>query len=269
MNGGETSATPTRRAAITTRAARRYGVRQVLLAGALLLAMFPFALLLLLVEDKWGPLASADFGARDGLHQYALAHPAFVTTMRAASDAGSALSWQIITAVVVAWLLWRRRWRLALFAVVVTAGSSLLNTGVKTVVHRTRPIVSQPLVHEPGASFPSGHAQAAIVGFGMLLIVCLPGLTRLWRRVAVTVAALLVLLIGFSRVALAAHFVSDVVAGFVLGAAWLAAMVAVFSAWTVMSEAEPVRPTEGVRPHQTDESNTSSARIGSRVEPDE
>jgi membrane-associated phospholipid phosphatase len=233
---------------VSQRAARRYGGRQVLLAVALLLAVVPFALLLLLVEDHWGPLASADFAARDNLHQYALTHPAFVTTMRAASNAGSALSWQIITALVVVWLLFRRQWRLAAFAVVAIAGSSLLNTAVKTVVHRTRPVVNHPLVHEPGASFPSGHAQAAIVGCGVLLLLVLPLLGRSWRWVAAVVAVLIVLLIGFSRVALAAHFVSDVVAGFVLGAAWLAAMVAAFNAWTVMSGAEPVSPTEGLEP---------------------
>ena len=258
MSAGEAATTQSRWPAITERAAKRYGVRQVLFAVSLLLAVFPFAMLLLLVEDKWGPLASADFAARDRLHQYALANPAFVTTMRVASDAGSALSWQIVTAVVVIWLLWRRQWRLAVFAVVATAGSSLLNTGVKTVVHRTRPVVSQPLVHEPGASFPSGHAQAAIVGFGVLLLLFLPVLGAVWRRVAVTVSVLLVLLIGFSRVALAAHFASDVVAGFVLGAAWLAAMVALFSAWTVMSGAEPVLPTEGLEPERADDSAPSS-----------
>ncbi|HET7800607.1 MAG TPA: phosphatase PAP2 family protein, partial [Humibacillus xanthopallidus] len=193
-------------------------------------------------------LASADFAARDQLHQFALVHPAFVVVMRTASDAGSALSWQIVTALVVIWLLWRRFWRLAIFVVVAIAGSSLLNTAVKTLVHRTRPVVSQPFVHEPGASFPSGHAQAAVVGFGVLLLVFLPVLSHLWRRVAVAVAGVMVLLIGFSRVALAAHFVSDVIAGFILAAAWLAAITAVFSAWNVLSGARPVRPTQGLEP---------------------
>lgn len=98
-----------------TRAAKRYGARQVLLAAALLLAMVPFALVLLLVEDNWGPLASADFAARDQLHQYALSSPAFVGVMRTASDAGPALAWQIVTALVALWLLVRRLWRLSVY----------------------------------------------------------------------------------------------------------------------------------------------------------
>lgn len=236
--------------------AHRYGARQLLLAGSLLLVIIPFLALLLLVEDNWGPLASSDHTARDRLHGYALTHPAFVTVMRTASDAGSALAWQIVIALVAIWLLSRRQWRLAAFAVVTTAGSSLLNTAVKLAVHRTRPVVSQPFVHEPGASFPSGHSQAAVVGFGVLLLVFLPLLGRRWRLVAVAAAILGVVLIGFSRVALAAHYVSDVVAGFVLGAAWLAAMTAAFNAWNVMSGGAPLDPSKGLA-REPDEAPTS------------
>lgn len=250
-----------------TRAAGRYGVRQVFIAVALLLAVFPFATLLLLVEDKWGPLASADFAARDQLHRYALTNPAFVTVMRTASDAGSSWAWQIVVALVVLWLLWRRLWRLAVFAAVTNAGSSLLNTAVKTAVHRTRPVVSQPFVHEPGSSFPSGHAQAAVVGYGVLLLLFLPVMNRLWRRVAVIIAVGMILLIGFSRVALAAHYVSDVLAGFVLGAAWLAAMIALFSAWKVLSGAAPVRPREGLAPEQADQIAPSSTTPSATEDP--
>jgi undecaprenyl-diphosphatase len=72
----------------------------------------------------------------------------------------------------------------------------------------------------------------------------------------------MVLLIGFSRVALAAHFVSDVVAGFVLGAAWLAAMTAIFRAWTVMSGAAPVRADQGLEPGQANKIAPSAASPG-------
>ncbi|MEO7447890.1 MAG: phosphatase PAP2 family protein [Humibacillus sp.] len=230
-------------------AARRSGRRHVIRAGALVLSALVFATLLLLVEDKWAPLDSADAAARDQLHQYALTHPAFVAVMRTASDAGSALAWQIVTALVVIALLSRRRWRPAVFAVVTIAGSSLLNTAVKAAVHRTRPVVSQPFVNEPGASFPSGHSQAAVVGFGVLLVLFLPVLTGLWRHIAVTVAVVGVVLIGFSRVALAAHFVSDVVAGFVLGAAWVAAMSAAFKAWRVLAPPATEPPDERESAH--------------------
>jgi membrane-associated phospholipid phosphatase len=208
----------------------RFGARAVLAGAALALVAIPFALTLLLVEDKWTPLLTADRGARDRLHAVAVSHAGFVSAMKLISDSGSALVWQVVLALVVVWLLWRRLPRLALFVVVSAAGSSLLNALVKTAVHRLRPVVTDPVAHEPGLSFPSGHAQAAVVGYGILLLIFLPSLKGGWRRTATTVAAGMVLAIGFSRVALGVHYVSDVVGGFVLGAAWLAALTAAFNA---------------------------------------
>jgi undecaprenyl-diphosphatase len=75
------------------------------------------------------------------------------------------VAWQIVLGLVVIWLLRRRLPRLALFVVITAAGSSLLNAVVKTAVHRLRPVLTDPVAHEPGLSFPSGHAQAAIVGY--------------------------------------------------------------------------------------------------------
>lgn len=230
--------------------AARYSARAVLGAGAVILVAVPFALLLVLVEDKWSPLAGADQGARDDLHRYALTHPGFVAVMRFLSDSGSAHTWVIVLALVVGWLLWRRLWRLALYVAVTGVGSSLLNTAVKAVVHRPRPLVDLALVNEPGASFPSGHAQAAVTGYGIVLLVFLPVVRGYWRRAAITVAVVMVLGIGFSRVALAAHFVSDVLAGFILGAAWLAAMTAMFSAWRVQRGRPAVQPAQGLAPEQ-------------------
>lgn len=211
----------------------------------------PFVLLLVLVEDKWEPLAEADQNARDSLHQYALGHPGFVTLMRFFSDSGSSLAWQVGLGLVTIWLLWRRLWRLAAFVVVTGIGSSLLNTFVKAAVNRPRPLVDHPLVHLPDSSFPSGHAQAAITGYAVLLLVFLPTLSSWWRKVAIAVAVVMVLAIGFSRIALAAHFVSDVVGGFILGAAWTAAMTAIFSAWRVQRGEPAVQPSQGLAPEQS------------------
>jgi membrane-associated phospholipid phosphatase len=231
--------------------ARHRKTRLVLVGAALAAVAVPFVLLLVLVEDRWAPLAEADRSARDALHQYALAHPAFVAAMRFFSDSGSALAWQIALGLVALWLLWRRLWRLAAFVVVTGVGSSLLNTAVKAAVNRPRPLVDHPLLHVPGASFPSGHAQAAVTGYAVLLLVFLPVLTPRWRKVAVVVAAAMVLAIGFSRVALAAHFVSDVVAGFILGGAWTAAMTALFSAWRLQRGRPEVQPSQGLAPEQS------------------
>jgi len=221
----------------------------------------PFLLLLLLVTDKWGPLAAADQGARDGLHVFALGQPWFVGAMRTFSDSGSSLAWQIVTVVVAVVLLVRRRWRLAAFVVVTIAGSSLVNSAVKATVNRDRPAVDQPFVNEPGASFPSGHSQAAMVGYGVLLLLLLPALSRGWRRAAFVLAVVMVVGIGFSRVALAAHFVSDVLAGFALGAVWLGLMTAIFRPWRHIDE---VRTTIASTPPTSRASRPNSAYLASR-----
>ena len=124
----------------------------------------------------------------------------------------------------------------------------LLNELVKLVVHRSRPVVADPIVHANGASFPSGHAQAAMVGYAVLLLVFLPVLRGLARPAAVFVAVLMVAAIGFSRVALGVHFVSDVLAGYVLGAAWVASMVALFNLWRRESGRPAVDPVGGLEP---------------------
>ena len=228
----------------------KFGARAVLAAVALVLVAVPGALILLLVEDKWAPLLRADEGARDRLHSFAVTHTGFVGAMQTISDSGSALAWQIVLTLVVVWLLWRRLPRLALFVVITAAGSSLLNTVVKAAVHRLRPVLTDPVAHESGSSFPSGHAQAAIVGYAVLLLVFLPILHGVWRKVAVTFAVLMVFAIGFSRIALGVHYLSDVVGGFVLGAAWVAAMAAAFNTMRVDRGKSPVDVREGLEPEQ-------------------
>lgn len=226
----------------------RFGARAVLAALALALVAVPGALTLLLVENRWTPLLRVDSGARDRLHNFAVTHTGFVGAMKLISNSGSALAWQIVLVPVVLWLLWRRLPRLALFVVITVAGSSLLNTVVKASVHRLRPVLAQPVAHEPGSSFPSGHAQAAIVGYLVLLLVFLPILHGVWRRVAITFALLMVLAIGVSRIALGVHYLSDVVGGYVLGAAWVAAMAALFNALRIERGRHPVRVMEGLDP---------------------
>jgi membrane-associated phospholipid phosphatase len=228
----------------------RFGARAALAAVALALVAVPGALTLLLVEAKWAPLLRADDGARDRLHEFALTHAGFVAAMQLISDSGSALAWRIVLAVVVVWLLSRRLPRLSVFVVITAAGSSLLNTVVKASVHRIRPVLTNPVAHETGASFPSGHAQAAIVGYAVLLLVFLPILHGVWREVAVVLAVLMVLAIGFSRIALGVHYLSDVVGGYILGAAWVAAMAAAFNAMRIDQGRGPVDVREGLEPEQ-------------------
>ncbi|MDQ6874354.1 MAG: phosphatase PAP2 family protein [Actinomycetota bacterium] len=229
---------------------RRFGARALLLAGAFVLIAVPFLLLLLLVEDHSRALRELDGGARDQLHSYAVKHHGFVIAMKLVSLTGTSVAWLVIFVPIVGWLLWRRLPRLAAFVALTVPLSSLLNNLVKLLVHRTRPSLNHPVAHAGGNSFPSGHAQAAVVGYGVLVLVFLPVLHGAWRRLALAAAVLMVLAIGFSRIALGVHYVSDVLAGYALGAAWLAAMTAAFSAWRRERGRPEVAPHAGLEPEQ-------------------
>lgn len=90
--------------------------------------------------------------------------------------------------------------------------------------------------------------MTSLVVYGGLLLVFLPIVAHR-RRIAVAAAtAALVVAIGISRLALGVHFVSDVLAGWVLGLAWLVASVAAFSVWRQERGREAVEPLEGLEP---------------------
>jgi undecaprenyl-diphosphatase len=69
-----------------------------------------------------------------------------------------------------------------------------------------------------GYSFASGHTIGATLLYGQLLLFVVPALkARYWRLLSIFSAVLLVVLVGFSRIALGAHFVTDVLAGIIFG----------------------------------------------------
>lgn len=212
-------------------AARRFGIRGVLAFIAVVLVAVPFAVLVVLVTSKADPLADVDNRVTDSLHVYAVGHPAFTATMRLISAVGAPVCWWVVLTPVFLWLLVKRRFRRAAFVAITALGSSLLNLLIKTIVDRARPHLVDPVAAAAGKSFPSGHTQSATVGFAILIIVFLPlvALRRrgwLWVAGAIGVAA-----IGFSRIALGVHYLSDVLGAIVIGAAWVLAMTAAFSAW--------------------------------------
>ena len=227
------------RAEDENRCASRVSVRIWFAAAALILLAVPFALLLALVQDRWVPLRDADLDTAADLHGYAITHSAFVTAMRTISIIGSYRVWTPVLIALAVLLFWRRQPRLALFVAVTAIGSFLLNNLVKRLVDRARPVLPQPVSVAHGFGFPSGHAQAAVVGYGILLVIFVPMLHGALRIVAACGAVLMIVAIGFSRIALGVHYLSDVLAGYVLGAAWLAAMVAAFGVARVKPRQRP------------------------------
>jgi membrane protein DedA with SNARE-associated domain/membrane-associated phospholipid phosphatase len=147
--------------------------------------------------------------------------------MRVITQLGSTRAIFPLIAAVSLWLLVRRR-RVdaAVVLVAAWAGAAAIVSLIKLLIGRAHPGMSQLLVAADGSAFPSGHAAQAVATYGALAYLAARATTR-WRwRVAVwTAAGLLALLIGFSRLYLGAHWLTDVLGGWALGAAWLTTVV--------------------------------------------
>src|SRR5437899_8453837 len=123
---------------------------------------------------------------------------------------------------VVLFFVWKRWWPSLVTLVVAVPGGMLLNEWVKVLVHRQRPFVDGPFVDWSGYSFASGHTIGATLLYGQLLLFLLrPMKAKRWHRLTILSAAMLVMLVGFSRIALGAHYLSDVIAAIFLGVLWL------------------------------------------------
>jgi len=208
----------------------KYGLRVTLAAFAVVLLAVPFALITIAVIGP-GPVTRFDRHVAIDLNEEIYRWRLAVNVLRVVTRLGSSLVLVPLVAGTAA-LLWRRGLRRRVVFLVVTAAlGSALNSAVKLLVHRTRPVVPFPITTALGQSFPSGHTVAATVCFGAMLIALLPLIAHRWRVPSVVGAALVVLSVGASRVLLGVHFVTDVVAGFILGTAWLAASTATFEIW--------------------------------------
>ncbi len=232
------------------RARLHFGTHAVLAFVAVALVAVPFSILVLLVTAKSDPMLHLDHDTADSLNSFAVAHPVFTSAMKIISRIGSPVGWWIVLTPVFVWLLYRRLPRLAAFLAVTALGSSGLNTLIKMSVDRTRPHLPHTVATAHGTSFPSGHAQAATVGCGILVLIFLPVVRKSLRPWLYAGAALIIGLIGFSRIALGVHYLSDVLGGIIIGAAWLLAMTAAFSAWRREEHKAPLEPGEGLEPEQ-------------------
>jgi undecaprenyl-diphosphatase len=166
------------------------------------------------------PLARLDQHVAVWFNQHTT--PAIIHIAKAISFFGSVAWVTLITLCLALFFIWQRDW-LNFFLVALTmAGGSMLNIFLKHYFHRQRPILENPLVTLSSYGFPSGHTMGAIMLYGLLALYGWRNLkTRRARLAAALGACVLVLLIGFTRIYLGAHFLSDVLGALTAGALWL------------------------------------------------
>ena len=131
-----------------------------------------------------------------------------------------------LVVLVAAALLYVRQWTLALRVVLGSGLGGLVVLGLKTLFHRARPV--DRIVHATGYSLPSGHAFASTVFYGMMVYLVWRLVRPAWARwLATAVGACVIAAVGLSRVYLNVHFLTDVVAGWAAGLAWLISVLVV------------------------------------------
>lgn len=224
----------------------RFGARAALGLAALLIGAVPFLLLMLLVQEEWSPLASLDGEVAADLNAVVSDSPTLVSGLQVVTDLGGNFAAILVFALTTIFLLIRGQRRLAGFVVATGVGLAVLVPVTKALIGRARPVVANPVNDLPSnASFPSGHAMVSIVTFGMLALLALPAVRRRARPWVVAAALLIALAVGFTRLALGVHFVTDVLAGWALGAGLLAVTTAAFRAW---QHDHSERPDEALDP---------------------
>jgi undecaprenyl-diphosphatase len=166
------------------------------------------------------PVAGIDHGVALWFHAH-LTHK-FVAVLRAITEFGSSEWIGIVLAVAVLLFLLKRWWLSLATLVVAVPGGMLLNELVKVLVHRHRPFVDGWFVDWSGYSFASGHTIGATLLYGQVALFLVPVIkSRRGRVLLFSVATLVVALVGFSRIALGAHYFTDVLAGMFFGSVWL------------------------------------------------
>jgi undecaprenyl-diphosphatase len=133
--------------------------------------------------------------------------------------------WGPILVALFALILWQRinLWT-GIFYLIVSASQGALNVLIKNIIMRPRP--SEPMVRvmqsTDGYAYPSGHVMFYTVCFGLLIFLALRHRQySFWRKIGVALVLVHIALIGGSRIYLGAHWLSDVLAAYLIGAVLL------------------------------------------------
>ncbi|MGW7007128.1 phosphatase PAP2 family protein [Streptomyces sp. NPDC054933] len=169
----------------------------------------------------------------NALHSAALAHPGWTRlNLDLTNWVWGPTTMRLLTVAAAAVLLRLRQRRQALWALAACGVGWALEVGVKAAVDRNRPDWPHPLDTATDGSFPSGHAMAATIACVTLAwLLRLHGVRGAWWTSAVVLGALSVLGVGFTRLYVGVHWPSDVLAGWLLGAAVVTATAAALTPW--------------------------------------
>ena len=198
------------------RGGKWYGIGLTVGAACIALSILSFAAIVDSLSEK-GTLFHLDL--KINAYVIRVANPGLTAFLGTVTDLGS-IYLVVIAAVIVGVILFIRKnwWRLLSLFLAVGIGQAVLNI-LKIAFQKPRPKTEMFVF---GSSFPSGHVFSATVIYGFCIYLAFRFIKKATIKwVVSTSLSLLILLIGFSRVYLGVHWLSDVLAGYITGFAWL------------------------------------------------
>jgi membrane-associated phospholipid phosphatase len=169
-----------------------------------------------------GPMLRYDVVVANALYRVAINSPAWLRDLMVS---GYYVGQHLIVAIGVllaAYFLYHRFWPELAMVVIAWAGEGSLWLLIAPYFNRPRPAFPVPVWHHMTApSFPSGHTIASVMCYGLLVYLIAPRVRSGWGKAAViAIGVLLILFVGFSRLFIEDHWLTDVLAGLALGVAW-------------------------------------------------
>ena len=233
------------------------GRRLLKAAGFGLAFAVPVTALAFVVREKLLPVIELDERLIVAATDITRDNPWFRTALLAWQEATQP-RWVYIVASGVCLLLWRRHRELrtrCLWAFVTMMAAWALQLGLKEVVRRARPVVSDPVSHAPGYSFPSGHVANAAAIATVMTILLWPVLSANARRWLVAGLTAYVVITALDRVFLGVHYPSDVLAGVLFGVGLGTASYIGYLGWNPKSP-DDAPPPEGMSGPESSKGST-------------
>ncbi|VXC39034.1 Undecaprenyl-diphosphatase [Arthrobacter sp. 9AX] len=214
------------------------------------------------VVDDEG-LASLDIPALE--YSQTLRNPGVDAFVTGFTNIGGGIGMPILASILTAWLTFlSRTWR----PIVLVGGAALVSTTATTLgkrlVGRTRPDHSEAVPpYEDSPSFPSGHTLNTTVVIGVLVYIMCLQFEILWARItAITAGVIFIIAMGLSRVFLGHHWLTDVMAGWVLGLAWVCMVILAHRLFHLIRRREHAGPAPTFEHPVIREDHTGEAQQG-------
>lgn len=211
--------------------------RPELLTRSVIGAGLAFVVVTVWALTGWWPAADLDQSIGEAAHGFSADRPWFVHILDFFAAVFSTLGCTVMLAVMLAYALGRREWRVATWIVVSGVTAGVGNALLKLAFRRERPEFD-PQLHEIGGfSYPSGHSSGAAM-VATVAILCTIVLTGrgLRRRILITVFAILGVIGAVHRVFLGVHWTTDIVGGMLFGT------LVTLIAWLVIAADRTDRP---------------------------